>query len=61
MEIKDLAGLSEPLCKLIDTFQNGCSFLFKPLQIKRIASVSSEVTSYGKQCGFKKTIKRSFT
>lgn len=59
MEIKDLAGLSEPLCKLIDTFQNGCSFLFKPLQIKRIASVSSEVTSMENNVDLKKRLKEA--
>lgn len=43
MEIKDLVGLSEPLVKLIETFSNGCTGLFKPYQIKRIAKAEREV------------------
>ncbi len=38
MEIKDLAGLSEPLTKLIDVVAQGIGGWAKPWQIKRIAN-----------------------
>ena len=44
MEIKDLAGLSEPFNKLIDVFQNGCSWIMEPVQIKRIANAKSKAS-----------------
>lgn len=37
LEIKDLAGLSQPITKLIDVFVNGCKWIAEPYQIKRIA------------------------
>jgi len=37
MEIKDLAGLSQPMTKLIEVVEKGVGQLFKPWQIKRIA------------------------
>lgn len=43
LEIKDLAGLSEPLCKVIDCFKEGVSALFAPWQYKRIESVKIEM------------------
>lgn len=59
MEIKDLAGLSKPLCKLIDVFQNGCSWALKPTQIKRIAFASSEASSTNTSSDFKKHLKEA--
>lgn len=58
MDIKDLAGLSKPSCKLIETFQNGCSWFFKPAQIKRIASASSEASSIESTANFKQQLKQ---
>ncbi|TCO87445.1 uncharacterized protein DUF2806 [Bacteroides heparinolyticus] len=59
MDIKDLLGVSEPLCKLIDTVQNGCSWVFKPNQIKRIAAASSDVASLEANADFKKNLKEA--
>jgi hypothetical protein len=38
MEIKDLAGLSQPITKLIEVVEKGVGQLFKPWQIKRLTS-----------------------
>lgn len=59
MEIKDLAGLSKPISKLIDVFQNGCSWVLKPQQIKRIASAVSEASSIESNANFKKGLKEA--
>ena len=59
MEIKDLAGLSKPLCKLISTFQDSCSWLSKPNQIKRLASATSEASSTENISDFKKKLQQS--
>ncbi|CAK8714099.1 hypothetical protein GCAAIG_03440 [Candidatus Electronema halotolerans] len=40
-EIKDLAGLSEPMTKLIEVVEKGVGQLFKPWQIKRIADAKA--------------------
>jgi hypothetical protein len=40
-EIKDLAGLSEPMKKLIEVVEKGVGQLFKPWQIKRIATAKA--------------------
>ena len=36
MEIKDILGLSDPICKLIDVFSNGISALSAPWMHKRM-------------------------
>lgn len=36
MEIKDILGLSDPICKLIDVFSNGVSALSAPWMYKRM-------------------------
>lgn len=54
-----MLGVSEPLCKLIDTVQNGCSWVFKPSQIKRIAAASSDVASLEANADFKKNLKEA--
>lgn len=59
MEIKDLAGLSDPLCKFIDVFQKGCSWTFKPQQIKRIASATSRAKSIESNDEFKSQLKQA--
>ncbi|AGA66437.1 membrane-fusion protein [Brachyspira pilosicoli P43/6/78] len=41
MEIKDLAGLSEPLKKLVETISNAIGKLYEPTHIKRIAKAKS--------------------
>ncbi|WP_028329797.1 DUF2806 domain-containing protein [Brachyspira alvinipulli] len=41
MEIKDLAGLSEPLKKLAETISNAIGKLYEPTHIKRIAKAES--------------------
>ncbi|MBW5399576.1 DUF2806 domain-containing protein [Brachyspira pilosicoli] len=41
MEIKDLAGLSEPLKKLVETISNAIGKLYEPTHIKRIAKAES--------------------
>ncbi len=41
MEIKDLAGLSQPMTKLIEVVEKGVGQLFKPWQIKRIADAKA--------------------
>lgn len=53
MEIKNLAGLSEPLNKLIDVFQNGCSWIMEPAQIKRIANAKSKASEIERSDLFK--------
>lgn len=59
MEMKDLLGLSQPLCKLIDVFQNGCSWVLKPSQIKRIASATSLTKSIESNDEFKSQLKQA--
>lgn len=59
MDIKDLAGLSDPLCKFIDVFQKGCSWTFKPQQIKRIASATSQAKSIESNDEFKSQLKQA--
>ena len=43
MEIKDITELSKPLVKLLIVFEDGCSWITKPLQHKRLA-VTEEQT-----------------
>ena len=59
MAITDLAGVSKPMCKLIDVFQNSCSWVLKPLQIKRIAAATSKASSIQSNDEFKKGLKQS--
>lgn len=59
MDMKDILGVSEPLCKLIETMQSGCSWIFKPNQIKRIAAVSSDVASLEANADLKKSLKKA--
>lgn len=53
MEIKDLAGLSQPLAKLIEVFANGCRWVAEPYQIKRIAKAKAFEASLKFQEEFK--------
>ena len=42
MEIKDLAGLSEPLSKLVEVCSKGCGVLYKPREIVNNAKAEAE-------------------
>lgn len=42
MEIKDITEVSKPLVKLLIVFEDGCSWITKPLQHKRLAVVESK-------------------
>lgn len=42
MEIKDLAGLSRPLTKLVEVVSQGIGTMYEPTHIKRIAKAKSE-------------------
>lgn len=59
MEIKDLAGLSKPISKLIDAFQSGCSWVMEPTQVKRISVAKAEAASIESTADFKKYLKDS--
>lgn len=37
MEIKDLAGLSQPLTKLVEVVAQGLGTVYEPIHIKRMA------------------------
>ena len=59
MEIKDLAGLSQPLTKLIEVFANGCKWVAEPYQIKRIAKAKAYEGTLRLQEEFKQGIMAS--
>lgn len=59
MEIKDLAGLSEPLTKLVDVIANGCKWIAKPYQIKRIADANAYASSVQSKDDFKQGLRNS--
>lgn len=59
IEINDLTGISTLLCKLIDAFQNGCSWALKPYQIKRIAKAKSVASSTEINIELKKHLKEA--
>lgn len=59
MEIKDLAGLSEPLTKLIDVIANGCKWIAEPYQIKRIADANAYASSVQSKEDFKQGLRDS--
>lgn len=42
IEISDVLGLSQPLCKLIDTISCGLGKIYEPTNIKRLAKARSE-------------------
>ncbi len=42
MEIKDLAGLSEPATKIIEALRNGIGVLYEPTRIRRLARAETE-------------------
>ncbi len=42
MEIKDLAGLSKPLTKLVETVSQGIGTLYEPTHIKKMAKARAE-------------------
>ena len=44
MDIKDLAGLSAPLTKLVDVLSSGFGTIYRPTGIRREASAQSEAT-----------------
>ena len=56
MEIQDIVGLEKPLSKLIDCLRNGCSWYFKPIQIKRIAQAEAEASRTRNIANFKNTL-----
>lgn len=56
MEIHDIVGLEKPLSKLIDCLRNGCSWYFKPIQIKRIAQAEAEASRTRNIANFKNTL-----
>lgn len=41
MEIKDLAGLSQPLTKLVEVISIGIGKLYEPAHIKRMANAKA--------------------
>lgn len=43
MEVKDVLGLSEPICKLIDVFSNGISALSAPWMYKRMEKAKAQM------------------
>ncbi|WP_300792206.1 DUF2806 domain-containing protein [uncultured Bacteroides sp.] len=59
MEIKDLAGMSEPLTKLIDAIVKGCKWIAEPYQIKRIADANAYASSVQSKEDFKQGLRNS--
>lgn len=59
MEIKDLAGLSKPLTKLIEVIANGCNWVAQPYQIKRIADANAYASSVQSKEDFKQRLRES--
>lgn len=57
LEIKDLAGLSQPITKLIDVFANGCKWIAEPYQIKRIANANAYASSVQSKEDFKQGLR----
>lgn len=57
LEIKDLAGLSQPITKLIDVFVNGCKWIAEPYQIKRIANATAYASSVQSKEDFKQGLR----
>ena len=45
MDIKNLAGLSKPLTKLIEVIASGCNWIAQPYQIKRLANANAYASS----------------
>lgn len=58
MEIKDIAGLSAPLTRLIEVLEDGCSWTFRPIQMKRIAKSTSKSNSIVSTSEFKAGLKK---
>ena len=56
MEIKDITELSKPLVKLLIVFEDGCSWITKPLQHKRLAVVESQTRLIDDISEFKKEL-----
>ena len=56
LELHDLVGLEKPLSKLIDCLQKGCSWYFKPIQIKRIAKAEAEASRIRSVANFKNAL-----
>ena len=59
MEIKDLAGMSEPLTKLIDVIASGCKWIAEPYQIRRIADANAYASSVQSKEDFKQGLRDS--
>lgn len=59
MDIKDLAGLSKPLTKLIEVIANGCNWVAQPYQIKRIADANAYASSVKSKEDFKQGLRTS--
>lgn len=59
MEMKDLAGLSEPLTKLIDVIASGCKWIAEPYQIRRIADANAYASSVQSKEDFKQGLRDS--
>lgn len=56
MEIKEITELSKPLVKLLIVFEDGCSWITKPLQHKRLAVVESQTRLIDDITEFKKEL-----
>lgn len=59
LEIKDLAGLSDPLTKLVEVIANGCKWIAEPYQIKRIAEANAYASSVQSKEDFKQGLRNS--
>ena len=59
LEIKDLAGLSQPITKLIEVIANGCNWITQPYQIKRIANANAYASSVQSKEDFKQGLRNS--
>ncbi len=59
MELIDLAGFSKPITKLLDVFQAGCKFIFKPSYIRRIEMAKLDAEKMKDEYQMHKRIKDS--
>jgi hypothetical protein len=59
MDIKNLAGLSKPLTKLIEVIASGCNWIAQPYQIKRLANANAYASSIQSKEEFKQGLMNS--
>ena len=59
MDIKNLAGLSKPLTKLIEVIASGCNWIAQPYQIKRLANANAYASSIQSKEEFKQGLRNS--